>query len=513
MKQFFRNYSYLLIISFFIIISSLTMIMCGDDYIWFYTFTDDRLTTHRSENGRYLTNFITRYIISSDILFHFFYITFFLLLIILMCKLVDKRVKKATKYISVFVLINLIPATVYQQVIRWKSAFPNYCLGAVFSFIFIIFALRVLFDDYKPKWIISLGFVVLGFAGALCVEHITLYNIAVCFYFFIVFIKHKKSVLHIIPFFVGTLSGAALMFMHPQYHVIATEGDNLGMRNFNFSLSDVLMQVYRYIIPSFCRNFTVIHLIVTVSFVFLFFKTPDTKKNKYNMPCVVICILFTLYSFFSSSLQGLVNLSDSMKSSSIELAFTFLYFCALIYNTFFYLNKDNCIRALLFLLSTVVLTAPFLFVSPVTYRCFFNEYLFWILYSLEISFYAFKDSSLFTSAFFEKCLSWLACGILVIFANMNITNCYYNSVRYDYIREQVLEKKKYVDAILLPYHNYVCDDLTAGDDLFVTALDNGNDASYIEYIMKYYDIPYDSDNPFQFKEISVYDYNLLMASE
>ena len=61
MKKLIKtHYAYILIFAF-IIISGFTMFMCCDDYIWFYAFSDDRLSSYASPNGRYFTNFITRF--------------------------------------------------------------------------------------------------------------------------------------------------------------------------------------------------------------------------------------------------------------------------------------------------------------------------------------------------------------------------------------------------------------------------------------------------------------------
>lgn len=507
MKQFLKNnYSFILIF-LFIIMSSLTMFMIGDDYIWFYTFTDDRLEANRSENGRYLTNIITRFEMQSDLFFNIFYIVTFSAMIILMGFLVKKKVRKPVKFLSVFILINLIPPSAYGQVFRWKSGFPNYCLSAVLTFLFMFFVFRILFEDYKPNKFLSFSGVLVGFFGSLCVEHITLYNVLLSIVFILMFIKLKKPLIHILPFFIGAICGAVLMFTHPQYHVIANDGDNLGLRSFEFSLVDSFMKVYSFILPYFCKHFLIVHVIVTLSFAYLYYKSPAAKKNKYSLPCIIICLLFTLYSVFSLCLQDFVDLSGAMKISSIQFAFTFIYFCALIYNVITYLGSESRIRALIYIISPFVLAAPFLVVSPITARCFFNGFLFWIMFALEVTFSAFGNCEFIGSKFFERCLSTISCGFFIIFANIFITNWYFNSVRFDYMREQFDQNKSVIDVVILPYSNYTCDDFIGSEALFKPSFEKK--LSYGLFIMKYYGIEYDPENPPKFNEISAYDYNLI----
>ena len=91
MKKLIKtHYAYILIFAF-IIISGFTMFMCCDDYIWFYAFSDDRLSSYASPNGRYFTNFITRFSVQCLPLYSVFYIISFGSLVILLEKLVRKQ--------------------------------------------------------------------------------------------------------------------------------------------------------------------------------------------------------------------------------------------------------------------------------------------------------------------------------------------------------------------------------------------------------------------------------------
>ena len=73
-----------------------------------------------------------------------------------------------------------------------------------------------------------------------------------------------------------------------------------------------------------------------------------------------------------------------MRSVAIETAFTFIYVVAIAYLIYVFLDKNGRIRSYIYLLSTLIVTAPFLIVSPVTARCFFANKIFWMLLGGEI---------------------------------------------------------------------------------------------------------------------------------
>ncbi len=512
MKKLIKeNFCYILVI-IFIVISGFTLFMCCDDYIWFYAFSDDRLSSYASPNGRYLTNFITRYSVQCLPVYSVFYIAVFTGLVLLIERLVRKQyIPVPVSLLSVFVLIQLIPSKIYTEIFRWISGFNNYCFAFIFTLIYILFSFKHIFSDNKPKIYTSFLFLFIGFFGCLCVEHLTIYNIMFCiFAVTATYVRKKKLFLHHFCFLIGAITGAVLMFSHGVYHTIAVETDELGARGFELSIADSFMQVLRYVLPHFCKDFWILHILVTVVFTVFYYRNRDAKKFKYAGLCLTCCWLFVIYLMFTSVFQDLTVLSSAMKIRAIELAFTFLYICALIYNTVVYLKSDERLRALVYLFSSVSLTIPFAIVSPVTARCFFIEYLFWILFALEVLFASMKRVKITVWDIYKRILICMSCSILVLFANMNITNCLYNHTRYDYLQEQMASKSKVVDIMLLPYPKYAYDDLRE-KTIFSGVLKG--DVSNGEYILKYYGISYEDFMNRKHRLIEAIDYNEYKALE
>ena len=199
-----------------------------------------------------------------------------------------------------------------------------------------------------------------------------------------------------------------------------------------------------------------------------------------------------------------------MKIRAIEFAFTFLYICALIYNIVVYLKPDERLRALVYLFSSVTLTIPFAIVSPVTARCFFIEYLFWILFALEVLFASMKRVKCSVWSIYKRILICTSCGIFVLFANMNITNCLYDHKRFEYLQEQMSSKSRVVDLMLLPYQKYAYDDFSEKTIFSGVSKD---DVSYGEYILKYHGISYEDFMNRNRRMIEAKDYNESKASE
>lgn len=512
MKQFLSKYFHYIFVVVFSIISASTLFMCCDDYIWYFAFTDEKIASYSSPNGRYLTNLIVRYGVQNRVLFAVFYVISFSLMIFLMMKLLkNRKVPESVSCFSIFTLIHFIPSKTYTEVFRWISGFPNYCFALIFTLIYLLFVLKLISSEKDPKPITSVLFLILGVAGALCVEHLAIYNICLSV-FAVIFCwaKRKKLYLHNVLFLIGSVGGLIIMLSHEQYTAIKDESDVLSTRFIEFSLIDILSQIYRHVVPNYSNNFVVVHVILAASFTYLYHKSDVAKKNKYSLPCLLVCWFYVCFIVFTSFYEDLAILSGAMKSRSIELALIFLYVCALIYNVYTYTCSDVRIRSFLYLFSTIFLTAPFAVVSPVTARVFFIEYMFWILFSLEVAYYAFSDTKLFTVPIVNRVLLTLSFTFFVLFANMDIVNNHYNTVRFDYIKEQFAADKSSIDVILLPYQKYSYDDLSEEG---VFGVVEGNGTPYGEYIMKYYGIAYDDYINKKYMNISAKDYNTLMESE
>ena len=368
----------------------------------------------------------------------------------------------------------------------------------------MIFTFKMLFSEYKPSPFTAPLLLILGLAGCLCVEHLTIYNIMFCIFAITAsYIRKKKLSLHHFCYLAGAVLAAVLMFSHGQYHTIAADKDDIGTRSFEFSFADSLMQTLRFVLPHFCKDFWILHIIVTVAFTVFYFRNRYEKKPKYAGICIWGCWLFVTYLLFTAVFQDIAVMSTAMKGRAIEFALTFLYICALMYNTAVYLKNSGRIRAFVYILSSVSLTLPFAVASPVTARCFFIEYLFWILFALEVTFDAMSSVRKSDLELVRMILNCIACCIVIIFANMNITNCYYDHVRYKLLQEQMATDTHVVDLMILPYQKYAYDDISINFDFS----DPEDKVSHCKYALKYYGISYGDLKSRTRRTIEAMDYN------
>lgn len=498
----------ILLIVFFSVVSAFCLIMLGDDFVWYYVYDIEDLYPFQNPNGRYLTNKITYFMVKSPIVSCSVFSVAFSMLIILTSCLADFEKKSSyLKYALSFSFVILMPKEIYANVINWISGFTNYVLSFLFIILYIFYCMRIAFDkNYTPNKLWSIFVVILGFAGALCVEHVTIYNILFGI-FAVIFIYKCRKCFYIsnILYLLSAIAGAVFMFFAGNYTNIAVNGgDSISLRHIDFNLSDIFMQLYRLIIPNYSKQFFAIHIIILFCFWCIYYKsdksTWNLSRKRYVKICVIVLIIYSVYSVFTNCFNDLIVLNMNMKVRALETAFTFVYFVALIYLSTVLLEKNSCIRFIIYIISTVASVLPFLVVHPITPRCFFTDYMFWILATGELFFACYKYLNFFRSAYFHKLFSVASIILGCFMLNINITNKYCENLRIEYIKSQIENKSRIVQIIKLPYADYAYDGLDK-EDLFETNFM----IDYSDLFFKYYGIDVDKDN-FNYIFIDMIDY-------
>lgn len=179
----------------------------------------------------------------------------------------------------------------------------------------------------------------------------------------------------------------------------------------------------------------------------------------------------------------------SMKIRAFEGVFIALYLLSIIYLCIKLLNRDNAIRCIIYLISSLIVTVPFIVVSPMTPRCIFADYIFWLLMTGELFLTAFKDYKFFRTDIFVDVMFILPLTMYFIITGINITNYHYDNIRFDYIKEQLNNNSKIIYLVKLPYPDYAYEDFDK--ILFKEILDNNN--SYGTYIFRYHGIEINPD--------------------
>lgn len=494
--------------------SALSLFMNGDDYIWCYSDECPELSPWRFPNGRLFSNFVTKYltrIFSFRIIFVF--ITFSLTLIFLGRLFDYHNITKSTKYYIASILFVFIPHGTYAETVNWISGYTNYVFSMLIIMIYIFFVFKCIFDGYIPKPYSAALILLISLCCGLCVEHVTIYCVILgAVTVILAFKKNKKVVLHTLAFLMGSVVSCFLMFGSSMYSDIYSNGDSLGGRAFHIGFENIMQNAYSYVFMHYTKDYWIISAAITVCFTVLYIKKDFTEKSpKYLKLCMVICWLYAAYSVFTMCVSDLRVFTPAMRVAAFETAFSFIYVVAIAYLIYVFLDKNGRIRAYFYMISTLLLTGPFLFISPVTPRCFLANYIFWILLCGEIFTAAIKDTDTkYTVKMRVGAFALAFCSVFLVMTAC-ITNKYINELRYDYIKEQLQDKKnKQIRIILLPYTEFNYDDLQEGLIYTSPFMD---DIRYADYIMKYYGIEIDKDIKYVEQKISPYDYYIEKISE
>ena len=499
----------------YIIIQCCTFVMAGDDYWWSYLDNIVQLFGDSDLNGRYLTNSITYFIIKIPFLRPLVCTPFLAVLFFLVAKCLktSKKTSLMTYLISGLCII-LLPSDIAKFTTRWISGFTNYVISLVFTLLYIIFILR-LFEGKQcnlPVWS-SLLFLILGFAGALCVENITLYNCVLSVFAIIFsFVRFKKVHISHVAYFVGSVIGTIVMFMNPNYHQITSaEGDQQGFRAIEFDFSDIFSTIYRDISTSFSHSFLFVHIAIAVSITVIFYKKYHSLNAKgvpkYARIFLPVIISYAVYSSFSQLFCGLISMTPALRVNAILLAFAFIYILGVLYMVYVLLDLSKFIKVTFFICSVIVVTAPFIVVKPITPRCFFATYIFWGLVAGTLFIEMIDDISSIQLKSLSCVLSVFFSFVCFILSYIYISNYYVDNLRIDYIKEQYESNSRVIEIIDLPYMEY-------STSSFYDCFENYNDEEnilndsksyYADFIVKAWGVDKDLLNK-KFVEISIQDY-------
>ncbi len=504
-----------LIFGIYILIHTVCFILTGDDFDWALTENIGAVFDSDAENGRYFSNllvyfftknFLFRVIIGSAVYFAWY---------IFYNKIFGSGNRVYSCIISA-VLILTVPVSISFNTVMWISGFVNYVVGMVIFLSYYVFCLPIFRgENVKKGGIWCLYGLIAGFCGALCVENITLFILIFSVFVFIFYIKKYKKIFTVnIFYFIGIICGIAVMLTNSHYSSIFMHGkDDSGIRSVETSFMDIVMKIYTQIIPYYVKPFVAVNFIIAVSLSILYFKKYTTdKKPKYSKICICIVYLFAFYSVFTSYTADLFSFTTAHRAEAIETAFTFMYIISLIYLFYLLTDRNTFTRLVIYVVSSLIVTAPFLIVNPVTPRCFFASFVFWTLTAGEISVYLLNNIQI--SLKFDSMIKHT--GILTVsffcfmYSYINVSNKYTDIVRINYIKEQISENSRSINLIKLPYSQYVADYIRLlsadGDDI----LSIDDEKEYIDYpkiICRYYNID-DSLLEKQKTEISMPDYYL-----
>lgn len=294
--------------------------LAGDDWAWGSQLGIERLKNgFDGYNGRYLGNLLI-ILVSRSVAAKVVLCTLFMfLLIFILSRIFDNlsgRKKSASNYalalISVLFLVlpnqisfgDVQPFQIFGSTIGWLSGFTNYVVPSVLILIFYYFAIS---KEYNSKAVYILLFFD-GILSCLCVEHYTLFCLIFSFGTIVYrFYFYKKICKKSLFFFVGSVIGAAIMFLNSSYRLMqkGNTADNQRAVGFIGSLKNYAA----YVFPANTNKtvvlvFEIVLLIVIALILLLFIKKTYTavkNKNVSKLLPVICMVVMTLPLLFTNS--------------------------------------------------------------------------------------------------------------------------------------------------------------------------------------------------------------------
>lgn len=494
------------IIAAFSTICCLTQLLCGDDFLNYYSITDPNARFF--ESGRYATAYTGTAIICFPVLRFVVYIPILTLYLWMIARFMQFRKKQLSQAWVAITLFCLMPPLMFKTVIMWMGSYSTYVPPTVL----IMFYLHLIFQEFYGKPVVSKVWIpacaVIGSASVLYAEHTAIYccTLAVFVLIWAGFRKNLKIRAYQITYAVGAIIGTVIMFMNPIYQKVSTGSDSATARNIEYNPLDILMKIYIDVVPHFCDEYWIINLVIAFSLAILYFHTDRSAWNKertriakLSLGCV---IAFALYFFMNSCFVRLIPISN-VRLYAVETAMTFLYLISVVYLGYVLLERDALFRIVTYLFSAILVSAPFCMVHPVTERCFFANFTFWLLIASELFGNATAMLSINGQALIRRTAAIFCAGSICYISYINIINFWANSLSVSYIKEQLAQHQKCVEVIEAPYPDYTFSDIFK----YMNWSDNPDvNSKYSYYFMKYYEITDIDPNNLTFVKISLGDY-------
>jgi len=198
----------------------------GDDWGWGSQIGLDRLANRFADyNGRYAGNLLVLALTRSKTLSMLVMGVSFVGVCLLPARFASSGSLSAYAFGALLFL--LLPREIFAQAVAWTSGFSNYVPPILLTMLYFV-AVKNVFDENPPGYnrFLSVPVAVTGFASALFMENVTLFNIGASLLIIAgVYLRFKKVYLVHIVHFVSCVAGAVLMFSNSAYGLIAEKQD------------------------------------------------------------------------------------------------------------------------------------------------------------------------------------------------------------------------------------------------------------------------------------------------
>lgn len=430
----------------------------GDDWAWGSSIGVDRWNSRfQNYSGRYVGNMIVLILTRFRVLRALVMAVCLLAITYMIVKICDG------KYAMAFLIIGLLfaaPKPILRQSIVWTSGFSNYGIS-ITLFLVYIFLITCVFGNQNQKksrlLIRAAALFILGYLGAMVVEHITVMQIIVGGGIALAaWIKKKDDKVLYISYVTGSIIGAVTMFSNGCYTAAVAGTDNY--RSIATSvrglLNNIIVNYFDVIGKQMILDNILLELFTAVVITVLFVqKMPEWKENRGILEASVILIdvsafygLITRINTSWSQTYGVGRYVDGL----VNIVF---WLSLLLFTVFMGAEESKKVRMGMILLGIACADGCLLLVSPIGSRCFLACYILLIWYCMEsLTMITYASN---TEKMIEK-ISILTAGIIV---GMNFAvygSLYKQDVqRLKVIRQADREGAKEVVVEELQYGDYL----------------------------------------------------------
>lgn len=436
----------------------------GDDWAWGAEIGLERLRNHfRNYNGRYLGNLIVIALTRSRLLRAFVMSAVFSGSVYFLNRTVGNN--SVTTLLAALICFFAMPSTVLRQTVAWTSGFSNYVVPT-FLIILYFFIIRDIAEGSPSfKWGTAVGTFFVGICACLFMENLTIYLVAVDV--LIIILTHRlfgKVYTPVLTHLVGSVIGCAVMFTNSAYIGIFKSNDSyrtIGTDSDGFfgRMRDNLFFVIRKKLVLNNVYLNIIILAVCVALAVLFFKKNKNRPPKSKAAVISslsVIALYTAYSVFRAVYQA--KRRDPLALEIITSIFLLLFLSALILLAIVCVENIGVKTRLVFYIAGIVIvTAPLFIVTPLSSRCFYCQYMFFVLYVCEALGYVIKERNVKVKPIVVRSVLGAACVACAAFYLVIYTSVYSADLKKSaYIRQQIAEKKQVVIIPDLPHKDYLC---------------------------------------------------------
>lgn len=428
-----------------------------DDWHWYSQYGIQMWQEkYKNLNGRYLGNILETIAVRLD---WFRYLSYALIsiaiLMVITCFTREK--KQPVHYLLAFIFMITIPSEIYKQTYGWFAGFYNY-VPATFCVLFILwFIATVTFERTRLKPLTNIAFYCVCFIGQFFMENTTLFNsmmliLAIAIHLFLYRQWNPKYIVGLLLSVLGTV----IMFLNPKYRKIFLEGSDYQQISSDTGMLDKIYKTMTTTIPEwvFFNQIIILSIIIIVISFMLYRSAMLYKTSKVKMYFSVGGLLllpsyyfliykqFELQQFQSITIMNIIN-------TIVCILFLSAFICAI---HVVILKKEMRYTLYLLVVSTLLVCAPLVIVSPLGPRNFYTVY---ALYAIILFILLVQLNVIHTV--WRKYVIIIAVIFSVIYLSSFCYIHYQNETRIAQLKQDVINEphKDFYKMEKLPFEHYL----------------------------------------------------------